>query len=94
MRIVERSTAFRRDYRRAKATPRHREDLERLVTAVVTMLLSDEVLPDSNRDHSLSGDWAGYRECHIKPDLLLIYRKPDASTLRLARLGTHSELFA
>jgi len=57
------------------------------------MLLSDEVLPDSNRDHSLGGDWAGYRECHIKPNLLLIYRKPDASTLRLARLGTHSELF-
>ena len=73
--------------------PRHREDLEALVAAVVSMLLSDGVLPDSNRDHSLSGDWAGYRECHIKPDLLLIYRKPDAGTLRLARLGTHSELF-
>jgi len=43
----------------------------------------------------LSGDWSGYRECHIKPDLLLllIYRKPDANTLRLARLGSHSELF-
>nr|WP_312842969.1 type II toxin-antitoxin system YafQ family toxin [Klebsiella pneumoniae] len=39
------------------------------------------------------GDWAGYRECHIKPDLLLIYRKSDADTLRLARLGSHSELF-
>ncbi|MGD1641148.1 type II toxin-antitoxin system YafQ family toxin [Klebsiella pneumoniae] len=45
------------------------------------------------RDHDLSGDWAGYRECHIKPDLLLIYRKSDADTLRLARLGSHSELF-
>jgi mRNA interferase YafQ len=43
---------------------------------------------------SLSGNWAGYRECHLKPDLLLIYCKPDASTLRLARLGSHSELFA
>jgi mRNA interferase YafQ len=46
-----------------------------------------------HRDHDLSGDWAGYRECHIKPDLLLIYRKSDADTLRLARLGSHSELF-
>ncbi|ENY1010430.1 type II toxin-antitoxin system YafQ family toxin [Pseudomonas aeruginosa] len=46
-----------------------------------------------SRDHDLSGDWAGYRECHIKPDLLLIYRKSDADTLRLARLGSHSELF-
>ncbi|ERO99986.1 hypothetical protein L360_04937 [Enterobacter sp. MGH 14] len=45
------------------------------------------------RDHDLSGDWAGYRECYIKPDLLLIYRKSDADTLRLARLGSHSELF-
>jgi mRNA interferase YafQ len=41
----------------------------------------------------LGGDWRGYRECHIKPDLLLIHRKPDAGTLRLARLGSHSELF-
>ncbi|HMU31204.1 MAG TPA: type II toxin-antitoxin system YafQ family toxin, partial [Nitrospira sp.] len=44
--------------------------------------------------HDLSGDWAGYRECHIKPDLLLIYRKSDSDTLRLARLGSHSELFS
>jgi mRNA interferase YafQ len=51
------------------------------------------VLPESNRDHALSGDWAGYRECHVKPDLLLIYRKVDQATLRLARLGSHSELF-
>jgi mRNA interferase YafQ len=53
----------------------------------------NRVLPENNRDHALSGDWAGYRECHIKPDLLLIYRKPDPDTLRLARLGSHSELF-
>ena len=47
----------------------------------------------SYRDHALSGKWAGYRECHIKPDLLLIYRKVNTDTLRLARLGSHSELF-
>jgi len=50
-------------------------------------------LPGNHRDQALSGDWMGYRECHIKPDLLPIYRKPDADTLRLARLGSHSELF-
>lgn len=65
-----------------------------LVSTVVELLLSDQVLPQKNRDHALSGDWMGYRECHIKPDLLLIYRKPDAHTVRLARLGSHSELFA
>jgi mRNA interferase YafQ len=93
MRTIERSSAFKRDYQRARATPRHRKDLESLVSAVVALLLSDRVLPEYQRDHALSGDWVGYRECHIKPDLLLIYRKPDAGTLRLARLGSHSELF-
>jgi mRNA interferase YafQ len=93
MRTIERSSAFKRDYQRTKATPRHRKDVDSLVSTVVELLLSDRVLPESNRDHALSGDWAGYRECHVKPDLLLIYRKVDARILRLARLGSHSELF-
>ena len=63
------------------------------MSTVVALLLSGQVLPENSRDHALSGDWVGYRECHIKPDLLLIYRKPDPDTLRLARLGSHSELF-
>ena len=93
MRTIERSSAFKRDYKRAKATPRHRKSVDSLVSTVVTRLLADRVLPENHRDHALSGDWVGYRECHIKPDLLLMYRKPDADTLRLARLGSHSELF-
>jgi mRNA interferase YafQ len=93
MRTIERSSAFKRDYKRAKATPRHCKGVDSLVSTVVTLLLSDQALPGNYRDHALSGDWAGYRECHIKPDLLLIYRKPDADTLRLARLGSHSGLF-
>lgn len=93
MRTIERASAFKRDYKRVKATPRHAKDVDSLVSAVVGLLLGDRTLPESNRDHALGGDWAGYRECHIKPDLLLIYRKPDADTLRLARLGSHSELF-
>ncbi len=94
MRTIERSSAFRRDYRRAKATPRHAKNIDALLSEVLTALLMDQVLPAHNRDHALSGDWAGYRECHIKPDLLLIYRKLDASALRLARLGSHSLLFS
>jgi len=93
MRTIERSSAFKRDYKRAKATPRHSRDVDSRVSTVVALLLSDQVLPENARDHALSGDWAGYRECHVKPDLLLIYRKPGADTLRLARLGSHSELF-
>lgn len=93
MRVIERSSAFKRDYKLAKATPRHSKDLDALVCAILAMLLVDQNLPLSHRDHGLIGDWEGYRECHIKPDLLLIYRKPNPSTLRLARMGSHSELF-
>lgn len=49
-------------------------------------------LPEKYRDHSLAGDYHGYRECHIKPDVLLIYRT-DEQCLYLARIGSHSELF-
>jgi mRNA interferase YafQ len=93
MRTIEYASAFKRDYKRVKVTPRHSKDVDSLMSDVVAVLLDDQALPESNRDHALIGNWAGYRECRIKPDLLLIYRKPDADTLRLARLGSHSELF-
>jgi len=93
MRTLEHSSAFKRDYKRVKATPRHSKDVDALVSALLIRLLDDQALPESYRDHALSGNWAGYRECHIKPDLLLIYRKTDSCSLRLARLGSHSELF-
>jgi mRNA interferase YafQ len=93
MRKIDRASIFKRDFKRVKASPRHRKDVDSLVSAVVGLLLFDQALPEGNRDHALGGDWAGYRECHIKPDLLLIYRKPDSDTLRLARIGSHSELF-
>jgi mRNA interferase YafQ len=60
---------------------------------VLVTLANDRPLEPKHRDHDLSGDWSGYRECHVKPDLLLIYRKTDQDLLRLARLGSHSELF-
>ena len=93
MRTIERSSTLKRDYKRTKASPHHRKDLDFQLSALLALLLSDQTLPGNLRDHALSGDLAGYRECHLKPDLLLIYRKPDAGTLRLARLGSHSELF-
>ncbi|KMQ72798.1 YafQ toxin protein [Candidatus Burkholderia pumila] len=50
--------------------------------------------PRSNLDHALIGEWSDHRDCHLKPDLvlILIYRKPDPSTLQLVRLGSHTEL--
>ena len=93
MRTIKYTNAFKRDYKRAKASPRHRKDLDSLLSTILSLLLDNQIVPQHHRDHPLSGDWAGYRECHLKPELLLIYRKPDAETLRLARLGSHSELF-
>ena len=55
-------------------------------------LTNDVVLEPKLRDHALTGEWKDNRDCHIKPDLVLIYQKPDAATLRLVRLGSHSEL--
>lgn len=60
---------------------------------IVEMLANDEPLESGYKDHSLSGNWKEHRECHLKPDLLLIYKKPDDKTLRLVRMGSHSELF-
>ncbi|MGL4942248.1 MAG: type II toxin-antitoxin system YafQ family toxin [Thermoguttaceae bacterium] len=65
-----------------------------LLDDVVAMLANDEVLPEKYRDHSLVGGRQGQRDCHIRPDWLLIYEKHDDSlTLLLCETGTHSDLF-
>ncbi|MEI7430918.1 MAG: type II toxin-antitoxin system YafQ family toxin [Betaproteobacteria bacterium] len=92
MRAIERASAFKRDYKR-EGKGSHRATLDDDLKPVFVALATDQPLDAKCRDHDLSGDWAGYRECHIKPDLLLIYRKAGDDTLRLARLGSHSELF-
>lgn len=93
MRTIKWSTEFKRDYKRTKANPRHTQDVDGLLRAVGAFIQEDNPVPDKYRDHGLSGDWKGYRECHLKPDLLLIYRTEGAALLRLARLGSHAELF-
>ncbi len=92
MRTIERSSAFRRDFKR-EARGQHRATLDDDLVPVLAALANDKPLESRHRDHDLSGDWSGYRECHVRPDLLLIYRKTDQDMLRLARLGSHSELF-
>lgn len=65
-----------------------------LLKEIVYKLANGEELPPVNRDHELSGNWVGYRECHIQPDWLLIYYiENDVLVLTLARTGTHSDLF-
>jgi mRNA interferase YafQ len=92
MRRIEYTSAFRRDFKREKRG-NHRRDIESILSAVVSLLAEDKSLSEKNRDHQLSGEWGDHRECHLRPDLLLIYRKPDARILQLVRLGSHSELF-
>jgi mRNA interferase YafQ len=92
MRRIERTGAFRRDFKREKRG-QHRSDIDSLVSETLSFLAEDKALPEKNRDHWLSGEWDDHRECHLRPDLLLIYRKPGAHLLQLVRLGSHSELF-
>lgn len=92
MRTIERTTAFKKDFRREKKG-KHKKNLEALLANVVGLLVDDQPLPVANRDHPLTGDWEGFRDCHLKPDLLLLYCLPDEARLQLVRLGSHSELF-
>jgi mRNA interferase YafQ len=91
MREIKYTTRFKRDYRREKSG-QHRKKLDAQLMEVVNLLANDTPLSRRNFDHSLSGEWSDHRDCHIRPDLILIYRKPDSTTLELVRLGSHSEL--
>jgi len=91
MRNLKYTNRFRRDYKREKAGRRGRK-LDGELMEVVRLLAADIPLPQRNYDHPLSGEWRDHRDCHIRPDLILIYRKPDGESLELVRLGSHSEL--
>ena len=91
MRTIERTGQFKRDYKR-ESKGRHRATIDTDLLAVVALLVSDQPLDARLCDHALSGEWKDFRDCHIRPDLVLIYSKPDPDTLRLVRLGSHSEL--
>jgi mRNA interferase YafQ len=91
MRTIERTSRFKRDYRREAKGP-HRVTLEVDFIDTLVALANDEPLAKKHHDHALGGDWKDHRDCHIKPDLVLIYRKPDSTVLQLVRLGSHSKL--
>ena len=84
------TTQFRKDYKLARKRGLKIE----LLQDVITCLAMGEPLLEKNRDHALTGDWVGHRECHIQPDWLLVYRvQNDVLVLTLTRTGTHSDLF-
>lgn len=91
MRAISYGKRFKRDYRREQAGVLGKK-LDALLTEAIDLLAADKPLPARYVDHALSGEWKDYRDCHIRPDLVLIYRKPDDNTLELIRLGSHSEV--
>jgi len=91
MRRIENTGQFKRDYKREAKGP-YRATLDAELVPVLTALARDQTLEPRHRDHALTGEWKDHRDCHVKPDLVLIYRKPDAALLQLVRLGSHSEL--
>jgi len=91
MRTIKQVGQFKRDLKR-EAKGQHRAALATEFVKIIETLAKDMPLAVRFRDHALTGDWRDHRDCHIKPDLVLIYRKPDAETLELVRLGSHSEL--
>jgi mRNA interferase YafQ len=88
MLVAVRSSRFRRDVRRLE---KQGKDLAKLRT-VLLLLLEGKPLPSRYRDHALRGDWNGFRDLHIEPDWLLLYRA-QGGELQLARTGSHAELF-
>lgn len=85
---VRYSTKFKKDFRACMK----RGYKIALLQQVIDTLRIPDVLPPKNRDHNLSGNYSGYRECHIEPDQLLIYQQEN-NELLLYRTGTHSDLF-
>ena len=87
---IKYTTQFKKDYKLAK----RRNMKLQILKDVVTKLANGEQLETKYRDHALSGDWIGHRECHLLPDWLLVYRiENDVLVLTLTRTGTHSDLF-
>ena len=87
---IQRTSQFKKDY---KAAVKRNLDMEQL-KKVVQILAEGETLPEEYDDHTLKGKYSGYRECHIQPDWLLVYKiTEDLLILSLYRTGTHSDLF-
>ena len=91
MRTIKHTAQFKRDYKREKRGL-HRKTIDDELFTIIKLLLLDTELPISLHDHPLNGNLKDCRDCHIKPDLILIYRKINDDVLELIRVGSHSEL--
>ena len=92
MRDIEFTSQFKKDYKRVKKDSNNK-DLATILDPVLDALINDEILASNYRVHKLVGKYKGFEECHLKPDLLMIYLRIE-NKLKLTRLGSHSEIFS
>lgn len=92
MRTTEFTKAFKRDWKKLKRSPVGPK-LDAMFSELAGYLADGVALADGYRDHPLVGEWAGFRDCHLKGDLVVIYCYPDKESVRFVRIGTHSEIF-
>jgi len=85
---IFRKTQFKKDFKRIIKQGKNTQE----ITHILSLLIEEKPIPEKYKDHPLIGDHSGYRELHIAPDWLLVYKIED-NTLTLARTGSHSELF-
>lgn len=88
MKAIFQTSQFKKDFKRIQKRGKDLSELKEIVGAIA----KSEVLEERHRDHALSGNWSGSRDCHIEPDWILIYRV-DGEFLFLERTGSHSDLF-
>jgi len=91
VRTVKRTAQFRRDFKRVKRSV-HRGHVDATLLAVLELLAVDSPLPARYVDHPMKGEYDDCRDCHLRPDLVLVYRKRSADVLELVRIGTHAQL--
>lgn len=87
---IKKSSAFKKAIKKFK----HQSEVLEKIENIIDTLADNTPLDSNHKDHALKGEYTGYRECHIEPDLLLIYKKQDDILVLVCfRLGSHSELF-
>ena len=91
MRTVRRTAQFRRDFKRVKRGF-HGGHLDATLLKTLELLAADMPLPPRYVDHPMKGQYNDCRDCHLRPDLVLVYRKRGANVLELIRIGTHTQL--
>ncbi len=89
MKKLKASSQYKKDYKRFRNNPKKVEKLFN----ILELLRNEQQIPEENRPHLLTGNYAGHMECHIEGDFLLIWFDPESDEIDLVRLGSHSELF-